>query len=57
VGALISSSFINLKDFEDLRTEIMLKRNPLIVTLDIGFGILDDAAVEGAAIIMRGGAE
>lgn len=55
VGALVSSTFINLKDFEKLRTEILLKRNPLIVMLDLGFGILDDATVEAAAIVIRGG--
>jgi hypothetical protein len=55
VGALVSSTFVNLKDFEKLRTEILLKRNPLIVMLDLGFGILDDATVEAAAIVIRGG--
>ncbi|MFN9429498.1 MAG: Eco57I restriction-modification methylase domain-containing protein [Acidobacteriota bacterium] len=55
VGALVSSTFINLKDFEKLRTEILLKRNPLILMLDLGFGILDDATVEAAAIVLKGG--
>ncbi|MBI1987292.1 MAG: hypothetical protein HYS70_02955 [Nitrospinae bacterium] len=57
VGALVSSTFINLKDFEKLRIEILLKRNPLIVMLDLGFGILDDATVEAAAIVLRGGVQ
>lgn len=57
VGALVSSTFINLKDFEKLRTEILLKRNPLVVMLDLGFGILDDATVEAAAIVLRGGVQ
>lgn len=57
VGALVSSTFINLKDFEKLRTEILLKRNPLIMMLDLGFGILDDATVEAAAIVIRGGCQ
>jgi len=56
VGALVSNTFVNLKDFAKLRTEILLKRNPLIVILDLGFGILDDATVEAAAIVLRGGA-
>jgi tRNA1(Val) A37 N6-methylase TrmN6 len=56
VGALVSSTFVNLKTFEKLRTEILLKRNPLMVMLDLGFGILDDATVETAAIVLRGGA-
>jgi hypothetical protein len=55
VGALVSATFVNLTTFEKLRTEILLKRNPLIVMLDLGFGILDDATVETAAIVLRGG--
>jgi hypothetical protein len=55
VGALVSSTFVNLKDFEKFRTEILLKRNPMILMLDLGFGILDDATVEAAAIVLKGG--
>ena len=55
VGALVSATFVNLKSFEKLRTEILLKRNPLIIMLDLGFGILDDATVEAAAIVLHGG--
>jgi hypothetical protein len=55
VGALVSKTFVNLTTFEKLRTEILLKRNPLIAMLDLGFGILDDATVETAAIVLRGG--
>ena len=55
VGALVSATFVNLTSFEKLRTEILLKRNPLIVMLDLGFGILDDATVEAAAIVIHGG--
>jgi hypothetical protein len=54
VGALVSATFVNLTTFEKLRTEILLKRNPLILMLDLGFGILDDATVEAAAIVLRG---
>jgi hypothetical protein len=57
VGALVSSTFVNLKDFEKLRTEILLKRNPMILMLDLGFGILDDATVEAAAIVLKGGTQ
>ncbi len=57
VGALVSATFVNLKSFEKLRTEILLKRNPLLVMLDLGFGILDDATVEAAAIVVKGGAQ
>ena len=55
VGALVSSTFVNLKDFEKLRTEILLKRNPMILMLDLGYGILDDATVEAAAVVLKGG--
>jgi hypothetical protein len=55
VGALVSATFVNLKTFEKLRTELLLKRNPLIAMLDLGFGILDDATVEAAAIVLKGG--
>ena len=54
IGALVSATFVNLKRFEKLRTEILLKRNPLIAMLDLGFGILDDATVEAAAVVLRG---
>lgn len=56
VGALVSATFVTLKSFEKLRTEILLKRNPLLVLLDLGYGILDDATVEAAAIVLKGGA-
>jgi hypothetical protein len=55
VGALVSATFVNLTTFEKLRTEILLKRNPLIAMLDLGFGILDDATVEAAALVIHGG--
>lgn len=54
VGALVSSTFAKWKSFEKLRTEILLKRNPLILMLDLGSGILDGAA-SPAAIVIRGG--
>lgn len=57
VGALVSATFVNLTTFEKLRTEILLKRNPLIVMLDIGSGILDDATVEAAALVIHGGVQ
>jgi len=56
VGALVSATFINRKTLEKLRTQFLLKRNPLIVMLDLGFGILDDATVEAAAIVLKGSA-
>lgn len=55
VGALVSATFTNLASFEDLRAEILLKRNPLLLMMELGLGILDDAKVRAAAIVMRGG--
>jgi hypothetical protein len=55
VGALVSRTFVAQVSAEKLRTEILLKRNPLIAMLDLGTGILDDATVEAAAIVLRGG--
>jgi Eco57I restriction-modification methylase len=55
VGALVSATFVNLITFEKLRTEILLKRNPLVMMLDLGFGILDGATVEAAALVIHGG--
>jgi 16S rRNA G966 N2-methylase RsmD len=56
VGALVSSTFKTNVTHTKLRTEILLKRNPLVVMLDLGFGILDGATVEAAALVLRGNA-
>ena len=56
VGALVSRTFVAQVSAKKLRTEILLRRNPLLVMLDLGSGILDDAAVEAAAVVLRGGA-
>jgi hypothetical protein len=55
VGALVSRTFVAQVSAKKLREEILLKRNPLIVMLDLGPGILDDATVEAAAIVLKGG--
>ena len=55
VGALVSATFTNLASFENLRAQILLKRNPLLLMLELGLGILDDANVRAAAIVLRGG--
>lgn len=55
VGALVSRTFVAQVSAVKLRTEILLKRNPLILLLDVGLGILDDATVEAAAIVLHGG--
>jgi len=56
IGALIPSTFKTNKTFEKLRRDILLARNPIIIMLDVGPGILDDATVETAAVVIRGGA-
>lgn len=55
VGALVSRTFVAQVSAKKLREQILLKRNPLIVMLDLGQGILDDATVEAAAIVLQGG--
>ncbi len=55
VGALVSRTFVAQVSAQKLRVEILLKRNPLVAMLDLGIGILDDATVEAAAIVLRGG--
>jgi len=55
VGALVSGTFVNLASFEDLRSEILLKRNQLVLMLELGLGILDDANVRATALVIRGG--
>jgi len=56
VGALIPSSFKANKRFQPFREALLLKRTPLLLMLDLGQGILDDATNETAAIVVRGGA-
>ena len=56
VGALVSSTFVNLSSFEGLRSKILLERNPFLLMLDLGLGILDDANVRAAALVLRGDA-
>jgi hypothetical protein len=57
LGAIVSRTFVNLSSFEKLRTQILLRRNPLVTMLDLGAGILDGATVETAALVARGGPE
>ncbi len=47
---------MTLHTHERLRTEILLKRNPLLVLLDLGIGILE-ANVATAAIVLKGSAQ
>jgi hypothetical protein len=57
VGALIPHNFVakSRGHMEGFRTEFLLKTNPLLVMLDLGSGVLDDATVEAAAIVLKGG--
>ena len=57
VGALVSRTFVAQVSAKKLREEILLKRNPLLVMLDLGAGILDDATVEAAAVVLKGGTQ
>ena len=56
VGALVPSSFKANSRFQRFRQEILLKRNPLIVMLELGQAILDDATNETSGIVLHGGA-
>ena len=56
VAALVPSSFKANSRFQPFRQEILLKRNPLIVMLDLGQAVLDDAINETAGIVLHGGA-
>jgi len=56
VGAVVSRTFKTHVTFEKLRAQILLKRNPLVLMLDLGEGILDDATVQAAALVLHGGA-
>lgn len=56
IGALVSSTFKTHVSHTRFRQELLLKRNPLVSMLDLGFGILDGATVEAAGLILRGGA-
>lgn len=57
VGALVSRTFVAQVSAKKLREQILLKRNPMVLMLDLGPGILDDATVEAAAIVLRGGTQ
>ena len=56
VAALVPSSFKANSKFQRFRQEILLKRNPLIVMLEFGQAILDDATNETSGIVLHGGA-
>jgi hypothetical protein len=53
IGALTSRTFLYLKSFRQLREQLLLKKLPPIVALDLGFGVLDGAVVETVATVLR----
>ncbi|MCP4658107.1 MAG: hypothetical protein GY856_22075, partial [bacterium] len=53
-GALVSRTFVAQVSARKLREDILLKRNPIILFVDLGGGILDDATVEAAAVMFAG---
>jgi len=57
IGALVPRNFVakTRKGMEEFRTQLLLKSNPLLLMVDLGSGILDDATVEAAAIVLKGG--
>ncbi|MFY9820345.1 MAG: hypothetical protein WAM82_03125 [Thermoanaerobaculia bacterium] len=55
LGALVPRTFATHISFEKLRTHILLRRNPIVVMLDLGKDVLDGATVDTAALILRGG--
>ena len=57
IGALVPRNFVTKSRgrMEEFRTGLLLKSNPLILMLDLGLGILDDATVEAAGIVLKGG--
>jgi hypothetical protein len=57
VGALVPRNFVTKTrgGMGQFRTQLLLKTNPLILMLDLGPGILDDATVEAAAVALKGG--
>ena len=56
-GALVARTFVAQTSAKQLREEILLKRDPLVLMLDLGQGILDDATVEAAAIVLKDSAQ
>ncbi len=53
VGALVPSTFKANARFLLFRTEVLLRRSPLTLMLELGKSILDDATNETAAIVLR----
>jgi len=51
IGAITSRTCLFIKSFESWRENILLGRCSLCLVADLGFGVMDDAAVEAAAYI------
>ena len=56
VGAITSHTFVTYRDFEGFRDSFLISKDHLIALCDLGWGVLDDAQVETAAMVL-GGAE
>ncbi len=53
LGAITSRTCLFIKSFEQWREKTLLKRCSLSMVADLGFGVMDDAAVEAAAYVLE----
>lgn len=51
IGAITSRTCLFIKSFESWRENILIGRCSLSLVADLGFGVMDDAAVEAAAYV------
>ena len=52
-GAITSRTFITYRDFEKFRKDFFVLSNHIVAVADFGWGVLDDAQVETAAMIIN----
>lgn len=53
IGAITSRTCLFIKSFESWRKNILIGRCSLSLVADLGFGVMDDAAVEAAAYVLE----
>ncbi len=53
IGAITSRTCLFTKSFESWRESILIGRCSLCLVADLGFGVMDDAAVEAAAYVLE----
>ena len=53
LGAITSRTCLFIKSFESWRANILMDRCSLSLVADLGFGVMDDAAVEAAAYVLE----